>query len=106
MKNTQTQRKGELSEFLSVDENGRLVGEEKLLTPSERKSNRWVAGMLVVSFFAMVAIVIGSVSWLLSLQTPFEGANAWLISGSLLFFTLLFPIVFFICAFGSLMRLK
>lgn len=98
-----TQEKQELSDFLSIDEHGRLIGAEKILKTESAKTSRAIANRLIIWFFLFVSAVIGGVSWLISWHESSNLTFEW-ITSALLCLTLILPLCFFFAILRYLLR--
>jgi len=89
-----TEKKQALSEILSVDESGKLVGADKLFKPLQSRRKSVIGNWLLLSFFLFVIVSITGISLLLTFHETAQITLEW-ISFGLLCFTLILPLLFF-----------
>jgi hypothetical protein len=98
------EEKKELSELLSVDEFGRLIGADHILRqPHHRPRKPFAGNWLVLSFFLLVTASVSGISLLLSLHDSEYVTSEW-VSFGLLCLTLILPLLFFFAVMRSLLR--
>lgn len=98
-----TEETKELSELLSVDEFGRLIGADNVLRQPQRKRKPVVGNWLVLSFFLLITAAVSGISLLLSFHETAYMASEW-VSFGLLCLTLILPLLFFFAVLRSLLR--
>lgn len=98
-----TEEKQELSEFLSVDEFGRLTGADHILRQPPRRRKSVTGNWLVLSFFLLITAAVCGVSLLLSFHESEYITSEW-VSFGLLCLTLILPLLFFFAVLRSLLR--
>ncbi|MCS7019242.1 MAG: hypothetical protein RMJ87_12915 [Cytophagales bacterium] len=98
------EEKQQLSEFLSIDEGGKLVGIEKVLCSESGKSSYAIGNRLTMLFFGLVILVIGGVCAMLTWHNSITvAAQEWIVFG-LICLTLILPILFFLAILRFLLR--
>ncbi|WP_448518990.1 hypothetical protein [Rhodoflexus sp.] len=98
-----TKEKEGISDFLSVDEHGNLIGADQILKSASPKQKPFTGKWLVCSFFLLITKSVIGISLLVNFYETTQLPPHW-VSFGLVCLTLILPLSFFFAVLRLLLR--